>query len=229
MFAKLAWPIVLLLAPSSALAGAPTVGRAVPLPIQLTEPLVVRDFGQNLEPACLPIYLNESTSTNFYAPVGVDVELADDLHTTLTGDQVLCGFDLAYYNPGEGLVNAVVTFYAGYPNDVDRGAVLAGPYPIHGLPTGINAFHIEVQGGLLQANLWLGVTFSDGETGLLTFGPPTLGSSHDIVWYSPPVFPSGFAYNFGGTPVADFFLGVHTSPATPARPATWGSLKAQYR
>ena len=59
--------------------------------------------------------------------------------------------------------------------------------------------------------------------------PHTLGSSHDIAWVSTPGFPTGFAYNFGGVPAANFFLGVYTSPATPARPATWGSLKAHYR
>jgi len=229
MRSMLAWPLFLLLAPPSAFASAPTKGNPIPIPVDLSEPLALRDFGRDLESACTPIYVNESISTGYYLPVAPNVELADDLHTTLAESQVLCGFDLGYYKPGEGLVNATVTFYANNPFDAEKGAVLAGPYLVQGLPSGPNAFHIEVQGGMLQPDLWMGVAFDDGVTGMLSFGPPTLGSSHDLVWFTPTDFPPGFVTNFGGTPPADLFLAVYTSPSTPVHPATWGSLKAYYR
>lgn len=229
MRSKLAWPLLLLLAPTPALASAPFKGNPIPIPIELSEIPALRDFGRDLETACTPIYVNESISTGYYLPVAPNVELADDLHTTLVGNQVLCGFDLGYYNPGDGLVNAIVTFYANDASDAGRGDVLAGPYLVQGLPSGLNAFHIEVQGGMLQQDLWMGVAFDDGVTGMLSFGPPTLGSSHDLVWFTPTDFPPGFATNFGGIPPADLFLAVSTSPSTPVQPATWGSLKAHYR
>jgi hypothetical protein len=229
MFSKLAWPLLLLLAPAHAFAGAPPAVGMIPLPVELPQPFAVQDFGQDLEPACTAIYLNESVSSGLYAPVAANVELADDLHTSLVGAQVLCGFDLGYYKPGTGLVDATVTFYANAPIDAGRGAVLAGPYVVHGLPAGLNAFHIEVGGGMLQTDLWVGVAFSDALTGMLCFSPPSLGASHDVIWFTPPELPSGIATNFGGNPTANLFLGVYTSPATPARAATWGSLKAHYR
>ena len=229
MFSKFAWPLLLFLAPAHAFADAPPAVGVLPIPVELSRTFVVHDFGQDLEPACVAVYVNETVSADFYAPVAADVELADDLHTTLVDAQLLCGFDLAYYKPGEGLVDATVTFYGNTPIDPDRGAVLAGPYVVHGLPAGLNAFHIEVAGDVLQGDLWMGVAFSDGLTGLLCFGPPTLGTSHDAVWVTPPEFPSGFASDFGGNPEANLFLAVYTSPTTPARAATWGSMKAHYR
>jgi hypothetical protein len=229
MFSKLAWSLLLLLAPAHAFAQTPPAMAVVPLPLELPAPFVVRDFGPDLEPACLPIYLNESIATGFYAPVAANVELADDLHTSIADAQLLCGFDLAYYKPGAGLVDATVTFYANAPIDADRGVVLAGPYVVQGLPAGLHAFHIEVVGGMVQSDLWMGVAFNDGVTGLLCFGPPSLGASHDVIWSTPPGLPPGGATNFSGNPPANLFLGVYTSPSTPASAATWGSLKAHYR
>ncbi len=229
MFAQLAWSLLLVVAATPALAAAPPAVDVVPLPVALPKPFVVHDFGRDLEPTCTMNYLNESISALFYAPVAANVELADDLHTSIVGNQLLCGFDLGYYKAGAGLVDATVTFYANAPFDPGRGPVLAGPYVIEGLPAGLNAFHLEVAGAMLQSDLWMGVAFSDGSTGLLCFGPPSLGDSHDVVWFAPPEFPSGFAINFSGNPAANFFLGVYTSPATPANVATWGSLKAHYR
>jgi hypothetical protein len=229
MFSKLAWSLLLLLAPAQAFAQPPPAMGVVPLPIELPEPFLVTDFGHDLEPACTRIYLNESIATGYYAPVAANVELADDLHTSIVDAQLLCGFDLGYYKPGAGLVDATVTFYANAPGDPDRGVVLAGPYLVPGLPAGLNAFHVEVAGGMLQSDVWMGVAFNDGETGLLCFGPPSLGTSHDVVWSTVAGLPPGVATNFGGNPPANLFLGVYTSPSTPAPIATWGGLKAHYR
>ena len=211
----------------SLLAAAPALALPAPVPLPEDFPahLVVRDFGIDLEPVCHAVYLNENVSTGYYLPAGPGIEVADDLHTTLTEPQAICGFDLGYYNPGASLVTATVTLYADSEFDPDKGAVVAGPYVIQGLPPGANAFHIDVVGGIVPPHVWIGVAFDDGATGLLSFGPPTMGSSHDIVWLTPP----GVATNYGGQPSADLFLGLYSSPATPARPSTWGSLKATYR
>ena len=109
--------------------------------------------------------------------------------------------------------------------DRGKGTAIAGPYVITGLPPGAHAFHFEVASGVVLPHVWLGVAFDDDATGLLSFGPATLGASHDAVWLTPP----GAATNYGGEPPADVYLGLYSSPATPARPSTWGSLKALYR
>jgi hypothetical protein len=197
----------------------------VPLPASIPAQLVLQDRGLDLEPACDAVYLNESVSTGFYLPAGAGIELADDLHTTLTEPQALCAFDLGYYNPGTAPVTATVTLYSNDEFDLGKGTPIAGPYVISGLPTGAHAFHIEVGGGVVLPHVWLGVAFDDEVTGLLSFGPATLGASHDAVWLTPP----GAATNYGGEPPADVYLGLYSSPATPARPSTWGSLKALYR
>lgn len=199
--------------------------NAVPLPADILAQLAVRNFGIDLEPACNAVYLDETFSTGYYVPAGAGIELADDLHTVLAGPQSICAFDLGYYNPGDAPVTATVTVYANGGADPVKGVVIAGPYLIHGLPPGANAFHIEVGGGTVLPHVWLGVAFDDARTGLLSFSPPTLGGSHDVVWITPP----GVATNYGGQPPADFFLGLHSSPSTPARPSTWGNLKALYR
>lgn len=210
-----------LLAPARALA-APVL---VPLPVDFPAQLVVRDFGIDLEPQCHAIYLDETISTGFYVTNPPGTELADDLHTTLTESQALCGFDFAYYNPGAAPVTATVTLYENDASDAGRGTPIAGPYVIEGLPPGANAFHFEVQGGTVSPHVWLGIAFDDGATGLLTFSPATLGSSHDTAWISPP----DQAVSFGGQPPANFFLGLYSSPSTAAQSSTWGSLKALYR
>jgi len=197
----------------------------VPLPEDFPSHLVVRDFGIDLEPVCHAVYLDESVSTGFYIPAGPGIEVADDLHTTLTETQAICGFDFGYYNPGDGVVTATVTLYANNELDANKGAPIAGPYVIHGLPPGANAFHIDVVAGVVVPHVWLGVAFDDYLTGLLTYSPASLGSSHDTVWLTPP----GAATNYGGQPPADVFLGLYSSPSTPVRPATWGSLKSLYR
>jgi len=208
-------------------ASVPALGAPVPVPLPEDFPqhLVVRDFGIDLEPVCHPVYLDESVSTGFYLPAGPGIEVADDLHTTLTEPQAICGFDFGYFNPGAGQVTATVTVYANSAFDPDKGAPIAGPYVIHGLPPGANAFHIDVVGGIVQPHVWLGVAFDDGVTGLLSFGPPTLGSSHDAIWLTPP----GVSANYGGQPPADVFLGLYSSPSTPVQPSTWGNLKVLYR
>ena len=211
----------------SLLAAVPALATPVPVPLPADFPadLVVKDFGIDLEAACHAVYLDETVSTGYYLPAGPGVEVADDLHTTLSETQALCGFDFGYYNPGAGPVTATVTLYEGSEFDPEKGPPIAGPYVIHGLPPGANAFHIEVAGGSVQPHVWLGVAFDDAVTGLLSFGPPTLGGSHDLVWLTPPGVPT----NYGGQPPADLFLGLYSSPATPVRPSTWGSLKATYR
>jgi hypothetical protein len=198
---------------------------AIPLPPSAPETYTVRDFGLDLEARCTPVYLDETYTTGYYLAVGAGVELADDLHGVLTETQAICGFDFGYFNPGNGNVSATVTVYANDEFDPGRGAVIAGPYVLHGLPPGANAFHVDATGGVVMPHSWLGVAFDDANTGLLSFGPPTLGTSHEIVFLTPP----GVVTNFGGHPPADLFLGLDSSPATPARASTWGSLKAHYR
>ncbi|MGH7725878.1 MAG: hypothetical protein ACREOU_10680 [Candidatus Eiseniibacteriota bacterium] len=196
------------------------------LPIPLPSPLTPADFGIDREPACLAIYLNESNGTTSYLPVGAGVELADDLHAASPAVETLCAFDFGYFKPSSGFVDALVTLYENLPGDPDPGPVVAGPYLISRLPDGLRAFRIEVPpGSLIAGDVWLGVAFSDSETGLLAFGPPTLGSSHDRIWINPP----GAQGDFGGGPPANLYLGMHTSPTTPTRAETWGSIKAIYR
>jgi hypothetical protein len=173
----------------------------------------------------MAVYLNETHSAGYYVPAGADVELADDLHTTSQGRQALCAFDFGYYKPTSGTVGAVITLYDNGPGDGPPGAVMAGPFVLEGLPEGANAFHVEVAGGLVDEDVWMGVSFTDAETGLLAFTPATLGTSHDLARLDPP----GEIGNFGGAPPADFFLGVYSSPSTPSFSGTWGGVKAIYR
>lgn len=49
MRSKLASPLLLLLAPSAALASAPFKGNPIPLPIELSEIPALRDFGRTAE------------------------------------------------------------------------------------------------------------------------------------------------------------------------------------
>jgi hypothetical protein len=196
-----------------------------PQPIELSGAVPAQPIGPQHAYSCMPIYINETTSTGFFAPAGAGVELADDLHTTSEGVEAICALDFGYHKPSAGVVDATITFYDNDAADGSVGSVLAGPFLIQGLPSGTNAFHLQVAGGLVDEDVWMGVAFSDGETGLLTFGPPDQGTSHDLAWLDPP----GQMGNFGGVPPADFFLGVYASPRTPAVARTWGSVKAFYR
>ena len=64
--------------------------------------------------------------------------------------------------------------------------------------------------------------YSTTKTGPFIYDPPTIGTSHDYFYVFAPT--PGYSY-FGGAPVANFYLGVYVTLATPAAPTTWGGIK----
>jgi hypothetical protein len=197
--------------------------RALPAP--LPERLVPVPIGPEHAGGCDEIYLNETTQTGYYTLLLDGGELADDLHTTATSDWPLCAFDFGYYKPTAGAVDATVTFYRNNGVDGGIGAVMAGPFLIAGLNGGGGwAYHVEAPFGTVGPDVWMGVEFSDAGTGLLSFDPPTTGSSHDLVAADGTIYITPFAEH-----VANYFLGVYASRPTGTQDATWGQVKSIYR
>lgn len=160
---------------------------------------------------CEEAYLNVFLPTGFYYPAGADVEVLDDLHL---GDFIVddvCAFDVGYYKAGAGTTDATVTFYAGSIEDGPPGAVLTS-VSLPGLPTGENGFHVEVPAAALTQEIWLGVSFSTADAGLMLADPPWPGASDD--WFR--LASSGDLFTFGGNPPASFLLGVYASAVPDA-------------
>ncbi len=154
-----------------------------------------------------PIYSNVTYSTDWYYGPGAGVEVADDLHMISAGTMV--EFKFGYFD-GAGVTTATVNFYANNANDfpVPGGnppASLIASYPLTGLPgAGTWLITVPVAAQALPQDVWMGVIFPASNVGLLTYNPPTIGSSHDyFAMY-------GSLYWMGGNPVANFALEVST-------------------
>ena len=95
---------------------------------------------------------------------------------------------------------------------------------------------------------WAGLTFDDlnGTTGITAaqlnglgqgiFNPATIGSSGDLFFvttaagsFFAPANPAGALGNLGGNPVASFGWEFSVDVTVPAKDASWGRIKAQYR
>jgi hypothetical protein len=212
-----------LVALGASVAVAVDIAPVTPLPAGTHIQKVTRSGPPTVE--CGIIYSNTTTSQGYYYGAGAGIEVADDLHMISAGH--LCAIDMAYY--ATTATNATVIFYANDPVDDPPGVVLAGPYLLSGLPAGAYVVNVPLEPGTgppdVSPDIWLGVTFDTDGAGLILMHPPTIGTSDDLFFETPP----GAYYWFGGNPVANFGLGVYASIVTPAHPSTWGSIKQLYR
>jgi hypothetical protein len=155
-----------------------------------------------------PIYSDLATPTDYYLAIGAGVEVADDLHMISAGTMV--EFKFAYHDGGAGVPTATVNFYANNPSDFplpggNPPASLIASYSVTGLPgPGEWIVTVPVSAQALPMDVWMGVIFPASDVGLLTYSPPTVGSSHDIYALY------GQGYWFGGNPPANFGLEVST-------------------
>lgn len=90
-----------------------------------------------------------------------------------------------------------------------------------GLGLGFDPFGLTI-----GPDLWLGISFSDPNIGLVLHNPPQIGSSGDRYWN----MTTGMEQDFGGSPVANFVMSIRAdlplpvvsppapSPARPLRP-----------
>ena len=193
------------------------------LPLQLTSPPELKHIGPEHADECMLVYMSEDPApTSYYAP-GAFVEVADDLHTVLTEPQALCAVDIGYFSP-TGPTDIIVTFYDN-AGDAPPVAVTAGSFPLPGAPMGANFVHVELPVGIVTPSTWMGVAFSNPDAGLIISEFPTVGTSHDYHYETPP----GDYFFLGGDPLANYWLGVYTSPSVQTESATWGKVKAIYR
>ena len=157
------------------------------------------------------------------------MEVADDLHLVAPGH--LCGIDIGYFKESPGNTGAAIAFYANDPTDGFQPIVLlAGPYVVSDLPSGVNFIHLDFEPGTgmpdVTEDIWLGVSFSTDSTGLLVADPPTVGSSHDGFFWTPPGEFTQLCAEMPG----NFCLAVYANPFTvPVATTTWGRLKQRYR
>ena len=154
------------------------------------------------------IYSDLAYNTGYFQAAGAGVEVADDLHMLSAGTMV--EFKFAYHDGGAGASTATVNFYANNPSDFplpggSPPASLIASYSLTGLPgPGEWIVTVPVSAQALPVDVWMGVIFPASDVGLLTYSPPTVGSSHDIYALY------GQGYWFGGSPPANFGLEVST-------------------
>jgi hypothetical protein len=193
------------------------------IPISFVGPHETPPPGGTIPAACTLVYSNfEGFSPGAYV-AGAGKEVIDDLHLAATG--VLCGFSYSYVNGGSMLL-ATATFYANDGPFGGPGTVIAGPF-LSAIPGGAGTLTAETPGAAVTIgpDIWMGIRFPADGMGLFLDNPPSIGSSADLFYQRPE---EAFM-NFGGSPVANFFLRVEVDKPTPTRPTTWGSLKTIYR
>ena len=194
------------------------------LPVEVTGPLELIQIGEEHAEDCMLVYASQDPAPTSYYSAGAFVEVADDLHTILLEPEALCAVDIGYYSPS-GPTDILVSFYDNNAADDPPVALTAGPFVVPGAPGGIQAVHVEFPLGIVTPNTWMGVTFTNASAGLLVSQFPTVGTSHDYHYETPP----GGYFFLGGNPIANYWLGVYTSPAVQTENATWGQVKAIYR
>jgi hypothetical protein len=172
------------------------------------------------------VYSNISSSTGHAHDDGADVSIMDDLHMASGG--WLHSFAVGYSNNSGAPVNVTVTFYENSAaDDIVPTALVGGPFVLEAMPTGVNIAHFVADAEFLPADVWMAVSFSASNVQLLIYGPPTVGTSHDLFYQDPP----GGLLWFGGDPAANFCLQVQCEPASSVElePSTWGTIKTMYR
>jgi hypothetical protein len=183
-------------------AGPVAAGPIAATPFSFAGPVSAHNTGMPRDPVV--VYDNTTTQTGLYIP-SAD-EIGDDLHMVSGG--VLDSYAFGYYLPGTDPTDAVVRFYA---NDVDDniGALIAS-YTLTGLTAGawIWSETVTQPGADLTQDLLMTVQFSNAAAGLLSFSPPTVGTSHDL-WRNQT---TGNWYWWSGTPAGDLCMAVSIVP-----------------
>ena len=179
--------------------------------------------------SCFEVYSNVAIPTGFYFPAGIGVEVLDDLHLRAASVGNVFAIDIGYFKEGPGTTDATVTFYAGSVEDDPPGPALTTSFALPGLPSGESSFHVELPSEPIAREVWLGVSFSTDDAGLLLAHPPWPGASDDYFYMRGP----GDYFTFGGNPRSNFLLGVYATgtPVTdvnpdPGRPVQRGFLTA---
>jgi hypothetical protein len=174
---------------------------------------------------CNATFKNQLNFLAFYSQNGM--ELMDDLHTATHGTEMLCAYQIGFYNLSFSQTDAWVTIYDNDAADGLPGKILAGPFHVLGLPGGLVRATFAADWGVVDSDVWMGVRFGAfRSTGLQAADPVMIGSSHDIA-YSPRY---GYV-SFGGAGhlPTNFVLGISSQPPVPVLSRTWGDLKATYR
>lgn len=185
--------VTVLLLGATALANAQLRLTAQPVPAGV-------NLGNNgLVPQVAPDYSNTTTFTGYYYPAGAGVIVADDVHRTTS--LPIAQISFAYYAPTTA---PDVTMYIY--NNVGDSTLPAALIASYGLGTlngsGAWSYTISLPTPLgAPADLWIGFSFSAANAGLLTFSPPTVGTSHDLFTIN-----NAGPYWFGGNPPANFYL-----------------------
>jgi hypothetical protein len=161
--------------------------------------------------------------------------LADDLTPApgFVGEQIY----RIYFGVANGNANAVsarprIRFYAGDGAGGGPGTYITGfTFNAISFPAGGSGYQFSPTSMTVPAGtFWIGMTFDNntGATGatqaemdnlgLLTFNPPTIGTSADQYFLTTAAGsflasnPAGTLANFGGTPVANFYFGISVVP-----------------
>jgi hypothetical protein len=200
------------------------------------------------------LYSNITTFTGFGVTNGGAANVAGDNITTMLADDITPGpglgggtvddvvFSVLNFNAAPVSARPRVRFYAADGAGGGPGTLLAGftfnPITFAALTGALYEFN---NGGaalfsIPNGTFWAGIVFDDnnGTTGatlaqlnnlgVLTFNPPTVGSSQDVFFATNAAGsflgnnPAGGFFNFGGTPVANFGWQFSGTPGTTAVP-----------
>lgn len=164
----------------------------------------------------------------------------------------VAGFSFSVANLTGATVNARarVRFYSPDGAGGGPGTYLTGfSFNPIAFPAGVTLYSTTLAGQMTMplGAFWAGMTFDNntGGTGATAtqlnglgqgiFGPPTVGSSADIMFYTTSAGsftasnPTGALSNFSGNPPASFGWKFDVDLPVPATPSTWGRVKSLYR
>ena len=139
---------------------------------------------------------------------GAGVGICDDLQLATPG--LVTGFEFAYYDSRTSFgVDAIVRFYG----DLGEGRALLAEFGFSGLQAEASAAFVagaDLRGTgyefLAPQNIEMEVTFSSASAIWLLADGPDVGLSSDVFRMG------GAAYNFGGSPTANYFANVYVTP-----------------
>ncbi|MFQ3610701.1 MAG: PEP-CTERM sorting domain-containing protein [Fimbriimonadales bacterium] len=148
-------------------------------------------------------------SYQFYFPGGVNLRVLDDVNRVSTA--AIKRIDIAFANLNQFAVDATLYVY-----DTDAGGAvnnLLYTSTVTGIPNGLSILSFGTPGiasGI--SSLWIGVSASATQAGMLLHNPPSLGTSADVFAWDRngnTVVESNEYFFFNGNPVANFAIQVY--------------------
>lgn len=140
----------------------------------------------------------------YYFSGGPGAEVLDDCTADPNADFTSSSITVDLYNPGDDDRLTLLAYEMPTPGSPPVGdPIFSTTIDVAGDPENLQRINVGLTANF-TGEFWFGWVSETGDTGLLMWNPPAVGSSDDLF-----LFDQDGPYNFGGDPVANFAQAVY--------------------